>query len=98
MSESTFQTNLMKEIRSMFPGCIVFKVDPTFIQGFPDLMILYKDRWATLECKDHKKAGHRPNQDKRIKQLDDMSFAAFIYPENKEDILDELRKAFQSDR
>ena len=96
--ENKFQADLIKEIKDRFDGCVVMKNDPNYIQGIPDLTILYKDRWATLECKDEAKASHQPNQDYYISKMNDMSYASFIYPENKEDVLNEMEQAFQSRR
>lgn len=95
MKESVFQGDLIREIKREFPGCIVLKNDPDYIQGIPDLLILYRDRWAALECKRDKDAAHQPNQDYYILRMDKMSFARFIYPENKEEILDELQRSFR---
>ena len=72
------------------------KNDSSYIQGIPDLIILFEDKWAALEVKKSAKASHRPNQEYYVDLMDRMSFAAFIYPENKEEILYELCKAFQS--
>lgn len=93
MSESKFQSKLIKEIRELFPGCKILKNDPNYLQGFPDLTILYNDRWAVLECKDDKDSHRQPNQEYYVEDLNRMSYSAFIYPENKEDILDELQQA-----
>ena len=70
------------------------KNDPTYIQGIPDLIVLYKNKWAMLECKRSKKERHRPNQDYYIEKMGKMSYASFIYPENKEEVLNELQRAF----
>ena len=94
--ESDFQGKLIEEIKEEFKGCIVLKNDPNYIQGFPDLTILYKDRWATLECKRGRNAKHRPNQDYYVEMCNGMSYSSFIFPENKEAILDELRVALRS--
>ena len=80
----------------MFPECIVMKNDPDYIQGIPDLIILYKDRWATLECKKNLRAKKRPNQEYYVGQMNKMSFSRFICPENKEDVLNELQQSFKS--
>lgn len=93
--ESKFQAELKKELKTLFPGCIVTKLDSGDIQGIPDLLILFKDKWATLECKKSAKASHRPNQDYYVDLMDKMSFSRFIYPENKEDILNELIQIFR---
>lgn len=82
----------------MFPGCVIMKQDPNYRQGFPDLLILFENKWALLECKANGKASKRPNQDYWIDILDQMSFAAFICPENKGDILNELQYAFRPSR
>lgn len=91
--ESEFQSNLIDELKERFPGCIVVKTDAGFIQGIPDLIILFNDKWAMLECKKSKDAKHRPNQDYYVDLLNKLSFSAFIYPENKESILDGMEKA-----
>lgn len=95
--EGDFQSKLIKDLKNMFPGCIVTKLDSSHIQGIPDLLVLWNDKWAVLECKREKNAKKRPNQDYYVGKMNEMSFAAFIYPENKEEVLRELQSAFQSD-
>ncbi len=94
--ESKFQADLIKELKIRFPGCVVLKNDPNYIQGFPDLLILYENHWGALECKKDASASKRPNQEYYVEQLKGMSYAAFIFPENKEDVLDGLQEAFRS--
>lgn len=94
IKERDFQKNLKKELESMFPGCIVTKLDSSYIQGIPDLLILYNDKWATLENKRHAKASRQPNQDYYVDKMNNMSFSRFIYPENKDEVLEELKHAF----
>lgn len=94
--ESKFQKELMDEIRQLYPGCVITKNDSGYIQGFPDWTILYKDKWAVLETKRDSKAKVQPNQPYYVEKLDGMSFSRFVYPENKEQVLDELRKVFES--
>lgn len=96
MKESKFQADLKKELKTMFPGCIVTKLDSGDIQGIPDLLILYKNKWATLENKRSATASKRPNQEYYVNKMNEMSFSRFIFPENKEEVLNELRKAFKS--
>ena len=96
--ENSFQAKLIKELKVIFPDCMVLKNDSSYCQGIPDLLILYKDRWAMLECKRSSSASHRPNQDYYIQKLGEMSYASFISPENKERVLNELQQAFQSRR
>lgn len=94
--ERDFQGQLIKDIKQMFPGCIVMKNDSSYIQGIPDLLILYKDKWASLECKNKANAKKRPNQEYYVDKMNEMSFSSFIFPENKEETLSELRKTFES--
>lgn len=95
MKESDFQHALIKELKIRFPGCIVLKNDASYIQGIPDLLILYEDRWAALEVKKSGTAKHRPNQEYWVDMMDAMSFASFIFPENKEETLDALEQSLQ---
>lgn len=94
--ESEFQKDLMDEIRDMFPGCIILKNDPSYLQGIPDWIILWRDKWAVIEAKASEDAVHQPNQDYYVELLDMMSFSRFAYPENKEDVLNDLYKTFKS--
>ena len=94
MRESKFQADLKKELKRRFPGCIILKNDPMCIQGIPDLVILYKDKWAMLECKRSACAATQPNQEYYVELLRNMSYASFICPENKEEVLNEIQQAF----
>lgn len=94
--ERDFQSKLIKEIKEKFPGCVVMKNDSSYIQGIPDLTVLYQDKWAMLEVKRSETAGHRPNQEYYIGKMDEMSFARFICPENKQEVLHEMEHAFRS--
>lgn len=96
MLENRFKTNLVSELKNMFPGCFVLHLDPNEIQGIPDLLILYKNKWAALEGKKNATASHRPNQEYYVNKMNDMSFAAFIYPENKEEVLYDLQRSFET--
>ena len=96
MLESKFQSDLKKELKRMFPGCIITKMDSGDIPGIPDLLILYNDKRATLECKKSAEASKRPNQEYYVNKMNDMSFSRFIYPGNKEEVLDELQRTFKS--
>jgi hypothetical protein len=98
MLERDYQRRLIRTLHERFPGCVVLKNDPNYIQGFPDLTILHHEMWAVLEVKASAGAPSQANQEYHIDRLSNMSFAAFIYPENEEEVLDALQYAFQPRR
>lgn len=93
--ERDFQARLIKELKQRFAGCMVLKNDSSYLQGVPDLLVLYNDHWATLEVKRSSSAKHRPNQAYYVDLMDKMSFSRFICPENKDEVLGELQGYFQ---
>ena len=96
MRESKFQRTLILKLNNLFPGCIVLKNDANQLQGFPDLLVLHGKRWAALECKRRCTSHLQDNQEYYVSLLNDMSFAAFIFPENEEEVLSELQEAFRN--
>ena len=98
MLESRFKTELVKELETIFPGCIILHMDPTEYQGIPDLLILYRNKWAALEGKRGRNEHIQNNQEYYVDLMNRMSFARFIFPENKEEVLNELQQAFRSRR
>ena len=93
MRESQFQAQLIKKLNKMLPGILILKNDPNYIQGIPDLILLYKNRWAALEVKRGATASVRPNQAHYVRTMYAMSYAAFIYPENESEILNEVQQS-----
>lgn len=77
---------------------MVLKNDANYIQGIPDLMVLNGDRWAALECKKDKFASTQPNQSYYISKMNEMSYAAKVYPENEEEVLDALQRSLRTGR
>lgn len=96
MLENEYQAALTKRLHNLFPGCLVLKNNPNWIQGIPDLTILFGNRWALLEVKASAKSKERPNQRYYVEQYSKMTFCSFIYPENEEEVLNALQQAFQS--
>ncbi len=95
MRESTYQLRLLRILHEMFPGCFVLKNDSSYVQGVPDLIVLYNDTWAMLEVKLDAKSDVQPNQEHYVQLFNEMSFASFINPEIEEDVLYELQQAFR---
>ena len=75
----------------------VIKNDAQLKQGIPDLLILFKDKWACLEVKrsENDRNKPRPNQEYWVEHYNNMSYASFIYPEIEEKIFSELREVFE---
>ncbi|HEY1248344.1 MAG TPA: hypothetical protein VGE97_05110 [Nitrososphaera sp.] len=98
MTENQYQARLIKKLEKRFPGCMIMKTDTSYQQGMLDLVILWHKCWASLEVKTERSARTQPNQDYFVKRLGEMSFAAYIYPENEEEVLNALQQAFESPR
>ena len=96
MTEAVYQGRLIKRLKRTFPGCVILKNDSQYQQGILDLTLLWRQFWAMLEVKASQDASERPNQRYFVEQLDEMSFAAFIFPENEEEVLLALQEAFSS--
>lgn len=95
MLENSFKTKLIKEIKNRFPGSYIFHLDPNELQGAPDLLVLYENKWAALEGKKNGKASLRPNQQYYVDLFNKMSFARIIFPENVKEVLDEMEQSFK---
>lgn len=101
MLESVYQSRLIKKLKRLFPGCVILKNDTDYLQGIPDLLILWQNYWGMLEVKVKPPRSSRdfePNQEWWIDKLNTMSFAACIYPANEEDVLDALQRSFRPRR
>lgn len=96
MRESVYQGKLIKKIKRLLPGCIVIKNDPQYTQGITDLLILHGKNWGALEVKASATAPSQPNQGYYVDKMDEMSFAAFIFPENEEEVLHDLQLALEA--
>lgn len=98
MKENSFQKKLIKEIKATFPGAVVLKNDAGYIQGFPDLTVLYEDKYVILETKRSDGAAHQPNQDYYVDKLNKMSYSRFINPDNKQEVLNDMKRIFSYER
>ena len=94
--ESAFQAEFIRTLRDLYPAAIVLKNDPNYQQGIPDVLMLVHDTWAAFEIKRYRDAQTQPNQEYYVNLMDGMSFAAFVYPENAQDVLDALQHSLGS--
>lgn len=88
--ESSFQSEVIHELKRMWPDSVVRKNPPGYDNGFPDIVAYVGDTWGMFECKRSEHERHRPNQDWWVERLNEMSFARFIFPENKDEVLREF--------
>ena len=95
MLESKFQSNLIRKLKNEYPESVIQKLDSSYTQGIPDLLILYKDKWAVLECKKSKNAAEQANQEYYVSKLNSMSYSAFVQPENEEEVLNAIQRLFK---
>ena len=93
-AESEFEDSFLQRVAEFYPGCVIIKNYPGYCQGFPDRLILYKDKWVALEFKASINASHQPNQDYYVGILDEMSYGTFVYPENQAEVLDAIQQTF----
>ena len=96
--ESSFQREVIEKLEAQFPGCVVLKNDPNYIQGIPDLSVFHGLRWGVLECKKSDRERYEPNQEYYLDLFNRMSFGAMICPENEEEIFDALQRSFSTCR
>ena len=93
--ESKFQKDFIDEVKERYPGCIALKNDSSYIQGFPDSTLLYEDKWAVLEMKKERGAHKQPNQEYYVNKRDKMSFSRFVFPENRDEVFEDLDRFFK---
>lgn len=91
--EAKYQAALIRKLKRLFPGCEILKNDANLRQGILDLTIFWGPRWAMLEVKASATSKTRPNQPYYVEKMNGMSYAAFIYPENEEEVLAALQQA-----
>lgn len=92
MLESEYQAYLIRLLGDLFPESLVVKNDPNYIQGILDLTVFVGAKYAMLEVKASEKSRERPNQRYYVDHINRMGgYAAFIYPENEEEVLRALQ-------
>ena len=96
--EAAYQRHIIQRLYDEFPECVVLINDSLNTPGVPDLLVLYKTKWAALEVKISARARIGPNQSYYVNLMNTMSYARFIYPENENEVFDDLQYTFASTR
>lgn len=95
--ENEYKRGLRERIEARFPDCIVLKNDEQLLQGIFDMTILWGPYYAAVEVKKDANAPYQPNQEYYLGEVLKMGGLAFtLYPENEEEVLDEIQRAFQA--
>ena len=98
MLESEFRKAFLEEVQNRIDplnkGFLFFLNASNAFRSFPDIVILGSHKWAALEFKKSKRASHQPNQEYYINKLNEIGYASFVYPENAEEILNDLEELF----
>jgi len=98
MLEAEFKVHVKQKIKDRFPNLDLDFIDtnPFYFRSVPDLIILGPNVWAALEFKRSEHASHQPNQDYFVSRLNRKGYASFIFPENMEEVLNDLERLFRS--
>lgn len=95
--ERDYQPELKDRIEKVyFPGSTVLKNDPDLKQGFPDLTVLFPNgKYALLETKRSEHESKQPNQEYYVEDHKKKGYASFIYPENEEQVIKEMKEYYE---
>lgn len=89
-TEIPFERKFCKKLRDLHPDVYVMKNDASLVQGFPDRVIYFHDKYAILEFKRSANASRRPNQDWYINNFAQYTYSSYVYPENAEQVFNDL--------
>ena len=96
MSEATFRTKWLNKFKKLSPDIFIEFADPKRKNGIPDVIIFYKKKYARLETKRSKNASKRLHQQYYIDYFNSQGiYAAFLTPENQEEVYNALRRYFK---
>lgn len=99
--EGNFKSKLVKDLKELYPKSVVTKLEADLKNGIPDIVILHESgRWATLEAKASKEDVDKSRPNKRaqnyyVGKMRKQGYSSYIYPENKKEVLDELKDYFK---
>lgn len=90
--EKKTQQRLIKHLKRR--GCFVMAITvvPGIPTGTPDVFFCKEGFYGFAEVKSSRTAKYRPLQKEQLKKLNDWSWAKAVYPENYDEIKEELDK------
>jgi hypothetical protein len=93
--ESEFKKQVKQRIRERFPNLdLDFINTKPYNRSMPDTFVIGPWAWAALEFKRSALAAQQANQDYHIERLNRKGYATFVFPENLEEVLDDLEGVF----
>ena len=93
--EKNFKTRLLKRLNNIEHGYFFCK-EALALRGLPDIIGVYKGMFVGLECKkseseSRRSTGRTPLQNHILQKIKIAGgFAEFIYPENEDEVLQEM--------
>ncbi len=97
MLESEFKKRTIQRIKDRLPSLdLDFINTKPFNRSMPDTFVIGPWCWAALEFKRSEDADQQANQDYHIERLNRKGYARFVFPENVEEVLDDLEAVFSS--
>lgn len=97
--ESNFKSDFVKALKKKvrLTTVLQYKQDSTTVKGFPDTIILGPEAVTVfIEFKQHKNAKFQPLQKEWGEKLKECNFLYYcVYPENAEQVLEELVEVFR---
>lgn len=94
--ESKFKKDTIRRISRKFSKLDLDFIDTSMYRSVPDTFIIAPYVWAALEFKRSEDAPQRPNQNHHIERLNRKGYASFVFPENVEEVLNDLEVLFLS--
>lgn len=89
--KKAFLAKVKKECKPV--AILQYKQDSTTVKGFPDSQVILEGACVFIEFKASKRAKFQPLQKEWIQKLNDNCHFGYVcYPENQEEILEEIKK------
>lgn len=89
--KKSFQTRVKRAVHPL--AILQYKQDSTTVAGFPDTIIVLEGITIFIEFKKSRTAKFRPGQKEWIEKLNNNGHFAFVcYPENADEVLEEIKR------
>jgi hypothetical protein len=90
--EADLQSKFLSSLRKLGYKCFKQQMNATTRAGTPDAFIFKEGFWGWIEFKQHKNSKARPGQKENVEWAKENSWGSFVYAENKDEVLKELKE------